>query len=112
MRGVGATDLERIRDAWALGDEELAQACGTDVADMHTWLAHGVPEHQASTLEDLLTATVLLVAHVREERVADVVRRAAPAMGGRSLLELALAHRHEEVRKAVKDMFDLRRVQP
>lgn len=47
-------------------------------------------------------ATDALRSRLRPGRVAEVVRRPAPALQGRSLLQLALAHRHTDVRKAVE----------
>lgn len=54
----------------------------------------------------------LLEGRVRPERIADVVRRPADQLGGRSLLDLAKEGRTDEVRQAIRTMFDLRRIQP
>lgn len=60
----------------------------------------------------LAAATELLDRHVKRERIPAVVRRPAANLGGTSLYEMALAGRHKDVRDAVAEMFDLRRVQP
>lgn len=81
----------RIAAVWQLSPEQAA--------------ALSTPEAVA----DLTAATDCLTRHLRPERVPDVVRRPAVALGGASLLDLATAGRHAEVRRAVTDMFELPR---
>lgn len=57
-------------------------------------------------------ATDLLGHHLERERIPAVVRRKAPELSGKSLLELAIAGEYTRVRSVVETMFDLRRVQP
>jgi hypothetical protein len=60
----------------------------------------------------LAAATDLLERYLKRENIPAVVRRTAPALGGRSLLQIAESGGAEEVLQRVKAMFDLRRVQP
>jgi hypothetical protein len=61
---------------------------------------------------DLAAATDVLDRRLKRELIPAVVRREAPALGGHSLYEMACQGHHDEVLKAVRAMFDLRRVQP
>jgi hypothetical protein len=61
---------------------------------------------------DLAAATDLLDRYVKRERIAAVVRREAPALDGRSLLDLAEGGDTEAVLARTREMFDLRLVQP
>lgn len=107
-----ATDLRHVQEVWALADEELARVFNVSPDDVRRWLADGVPEAHASNLNDMVVATEALRSRLRPRRVAEVVRRRAPVLGGCSLLEMARAHRHADVRTAVERMFDIRRAQP
>jgi hypothetical protein len=49
---------------------------------------------------------------LKRERIAAVVRRKAPQLSGKSLLELASAGEYMKVRSAVETMFEFRRIQP
>jgi hypothetical protein len=76
------------------------------------WRQSGVPADRTPALMDHAAATDELDRRVKRERIPAVVRRPAPDLAGRSLLDLAMENRHAEVRQAVARMFDLSRVQP
>jgi hypothetical protein len=59
--------------------------------------------------QDLAVATEILVRRLRDDRVYAVVRRGAEVLAGRSLLEMAVAGEHAEVRDAVLRLFELPR---
>jgi hypothetical protein len=94
---VGRAPLERLVRLWGLPE---------------AWLEDGIPADRAQAVADLAAAAELLDRRIKRERVAAVVRRPAPMLGGRSLYELAQAGEHAAVRAAVDRMFDLRRSQP
>ena len=71
------------------------------------WLEAGIPPGRVQAVADLAEATDLLSRYVKRERIPAVVRRPSEMLGGRSLYELALESRHQEVRDAVARMFDL-----
>lgn len=105
-----AAALRRLRDAWALADEELAHVFDIGAGEVGGWLVSGVPATHESQLRDMVAGTDALESRLRPGRVAEVVRRPAAVLGGLSLLQLALAHRHAEVHAAVEKVFDIRRV--
>lgn len=107
-----AQQLRTLIDAWGLALDDAASALGVDEGQVASGLQGGMPQDHGSALSDLPTATSLLQAHVRSERIPEVVWRSASRLAHRSLLELARAGLHREVLDAVQHMFDLRRSQP
>lgn len=105
-------ELERFLSVWDLSLADAAEAFGVTRQAVSKWQRSGVPADRMPALLDLVSATEELERRVRRERIPAVVRRSAESLGGRSLLEMAKAGEHMEVREAVKRMFDLRRVQP
>ena len=78
---------EHVATTWGLSAEEAGSLAGDD-------------------LPALERATGVLVTYLRPEALAHVVRRPAERLGGRSLLELALAGEGSGVETAVRAMFD------
>lgn len=107
-----AAGLRRIRDLWALEEQDLARVFDVSADEIRRWVVDGVPEIHVLHLSDLVVATDTLQGRLRRETVAEIVRRPAPTLQGRSLLQLALAHRYADVRAAVEEWLNLRRVQP
>jgi len=104
--------LERLLATWDLSAAGAARVFGVSRQAVSKWRGSGVPEDRAVALADLVAATDVLERYVRRDRIPAVVRRPADVLGGRSLLELAEAGEHDEVRRGVARMLDLRRVQP
>jgi hypothetical protein len=104
--------LERLLALWDLSATEAARAFSVSRQALSKWRRAGVPAERIPALMELSEATDLLDRRVKRERIPAVVRRPADNLGGRSLLDLAFDGRHSEVREAVAEMFDLRRVQP
>jgi len=111
-RQVRAAPLERIATLWGLSGTELGRMFGVSRQAVSKWMRAGVPADRTPALADLAAATDLLDRRVKRERIPAVVRRQAPNLGGRSLLEIACEGGHRDVLGAVSRMFDLRRVQP
>ena len=111
-RQLRTDPLERLLALWGLSASEASRAFGVTRQALSKWRQAGVPADRTPALMDLAMATDLLDRRVKRERIPAVVRRPAPNLGGRSLLDLAFEGRHAEVRDAVATMFDLRRVQP
>lgn len=111
-RRIRTQPLERLLSLWGLSASEAARAFGVSRQALSKWRRHGPPADRAQAIAALAAATELLDRHVKRERIPAVVRRPATNLGGVSLYEMALAGRHEDVRDAVAEMFDLRRVQP
>ena len=111
-RRVRSEPLERILELWGLSNAAAARMFGVSRQAFGKWLSTGPPATRAAAVADLAAATDLLDRYVKRERIAAVVRRQAPALGGRSLLDLAESGDTAEVLTRTREMFDLRRVQP
>ncbi len=104
--------LERFTSRWRLSNAGAAEIFGVSRQAFSKWLSDGPPADREVPIADLDAATEILERYLRTDRIPAVVRREAPALGGRSLVQLARAGRTAEVLDAVRTMFDLRRVQP
>lgn len=111
-RAVRTEPLERFIELWDLSNAGAARVFGVSRQAFSKWLKTGPPAARATAIADLSAATDMLDRHVKRERIPAVVRRQAKALGDRSLLEMAEAGDTQAVAAAVRDMFDLRRVQP
>ncbi len=98
MQDVGR--MHRIAEIWGLSETEVAS------------LLQSRRGSSTNAIDALGTATEVLTRRVRRERIPEVVRRPVPMLGGRSLLELAIAGDYAGVLRAVETMFDLGRVAP
>lgn len=109
---IRSRPLERLLTLWNLSAAQGAQLFGISRQAFMKWLKAGPPAGRAEAVAALAAATDLLDHHLKRERIAAVVRRKAPQLSGKSLLDLASAGEYAKVRSAVERMFDLRRVQP
>ena len=111
-QAIQIAPLERVMLRWQLAGAEVGQMFGVSRQAVSQWLQSGIPAERAPAVADFATATSILEAKVKRERIPAVVRRPAGSLGGLSLLDMAKEGRHRDVRRAVESMFDLRRVQP
>lgn len=109
---VRTAPLERFLAVWDLSAAGAGRVFGVSRQAVAKWRGSGVPDDRAVALADLVAATDILERYVRRDRIPAVVRRPAELLGGRSLLELAEAGEHAEVRRGAARMLDLRRAQP
>jgi len=112
FRKLDIPSIERIQLLWGLSAAETGRLFGVSRQAFARWLTGGIPPSRAAAVADLVAANDVLCRHLKPERIAAVVRRPAPVLDGRSLLEMAAAGRHREVNAAVRAMFDIRRIQP
>ena len=98
--------LARILEVWDLSRSEAGRRFGVSRQAVSKWLIKGVPADRVEAIGDLAAATDLLVRYLQRDRIAAVVRRPAPALGDRSLLDLLGRGDHREVLEAVRAMFD------
>ena len=91
--------LERVLDVWGLSQSEAGRRF------------EGIPAERVETVAALSAATDLLVHHLKRDRIPAVVRRSAPAMGDKSLLDMLAAGKHDEIVNACRAMFDFSAVQ-
>lgn len=103
--------LDRLITLWRISAADAARFFGVSRQAFAKWQAVGPPSDRAPAILALSDATDLLVRHVKRERIGAVVRRPSALTRGRSLLELASAGECDAVLHAVREMFDLRRVQ-
>lgn len=106
-RQLGRGDLETVMRAWSLSQAEVGELFGVTRQAVAKWRRTGIPADRVVALADLAAASELLSRYLRPQRVAAVVRRPAPALGGQSLLEMAREGRTREVLEAARAMFDL-----
>lgn len=104
--------LARLMTAWNLSGAGAARVFGVSRQAFAKWLRGDPPADRSAAIADLDAATELLVRYLKRERIPAVVRRPAPALANRSLLDIAAAGETREVLAHVREMFDLRRVQP
>lgn len=104
--------LERLVTLWNLTGSEAGQLFNVSRQAFGKWLEAGPPAERVLAIADLTDATDLLERYVKRDRIPVVVRRPSPLTGNKSLIDLATAGRYDKVLAAVKQMFDLRRVQP
>jgi sulfite reductase alpha subunit-like flavoprotein len=109
---IRSRPLERLLILWSLSAAQGAQLFGISRQAFMKWLKAGPPAERSEAIAALAAATDLLDHHLKRERIPAVVRRKAPELSGKSLLELAIAGEYTKVRSVVETMFDLRRIQP
>ncbi len=110
-RRLRASEIDRLMKLWALSAGDVARIFAVSRQAISKWQHAGIPAARMPAVADLAIATDLLDRYVKRERIPAVVRRSADMLGGRSLLDLAFEQKHAEVRDAVTEMFDLRRIQ-
>jgi hypothetical protein len=98
--------LRRILEVWGLSASEASRLFGVSRQALSKWLVHGLPAERLETVGDLAAATDLLVLHLKLDRIPAVVRRKAPQLGGRSLVDLVGAGDSRGVLEACRAMFD------
>ncbi|QBI19533.1 hypothetical protein ER308_08200 [Egibacter rhizosphaerae] len=106
-RQRGAQQLERVRSVWGLSQAETARVFGVSRQAVSKWLGRGVPSERAEAIADLAAASDLLTRYLQRDRIPAVVRRPAPALSDRSLLQIAAEGETGEVLRACREMFDV-----
>lgn len=109
-RARAGDELRRVLAVWGLNQSEAAALFGVTRQAVSKWVRAGVPTDRAEVVADLAAATDLLVRYLRRDRIPAVVRRPAPALGGRSLVELVAAGDAREVLEACRAMFGFERI--
>jgi hypothetical protein len=104
--------LSRIERVWQISASQAARMFGVSRQAYSKWQSSGVPAERRGDVSDLDMATDELLTYVKSDRIPSVVRRNAPRFDNLSLLEIAEDRGASEVLKAVRETFDLSRVQP
>jgi len=100
------SQFRRTLDVWGLSASEAARLFGVSRQALSKWLTQGLPAERLETAANLAAAGDLLVHHLKPERISAVVRRKAPALGDRSLLDLVAAGDSAGALEACRAMFD------
>jgi len=103
LRGSG--QLVDVLETWDLSQAEFAELVGVSRQAIGKWLVR-LPTERQVAVANLAAANDVLVHYVRRERIPAVVRRTAPALDGRSLLDLVQADETAQVLAATRRMFD------
>lgn len=98
--------LERLQEALGLSAAELGQLFGVSRQAIDQWKVRGVPADRRHKLADLVGVVDLLERKTKAGRLPLIARRPAAAFDGRTLLEMAEADRHEELREKLERAFD------
>lgn len=104
-RQLARGQLARVAALWQLSRTELGRVFGVSRQAATKWLGEGVPADRLQTVADLTAMTDLLVHHLKRDRIAAVVRRPAPSLGGASLLDLVADGRARDTLAATRQMF-------
>lgn len=97
--------LIRTMQLWNLSHADVAKMFDISRQSIAKWMNVGVPADRISAVADLAAATDILARHIKHERIPAVVRRRAPALDDRSLLELATGSETRAVLAACRSMF-------
>jgi hypothetical protein len=111
-RMLSAEPLQRLERVWQLSASQAASIFGVSRQAYAKWRTGGVPADRRADVANLDAATQELLAHLKAGGIPAAVRRSAPSLGDRTLLEVAVDEGAAAVREAVRRTFDLRRVQP
>lgn len=106
-RRRGGQQLGRVLEVWGLSQSEAARLFGVSRQAVSKWLASGPPAERAEAVADLAAATDVLVHHLRRDRIPAVVRRRAPRLGDRSLIDLLRDNDSSDVLASCRAMFDV-----
>lgn len=102
--------LPRILHVWGLSDAEAGRAFGVTRQAVSKWRRNGVPGSRRAAIADLAATTDLLERYLKADRIPAAVRRPAPALEGRAMIDLVAEGRTAELLARTRDLFDLRRL--
>ncbi len=98
--------LRRLIEAFDLSKTELGSLFGVRRQAVDQWLDRGVPADRQEKVQTLLAVVDLLDRKLKPGRLPGVARRPADAYGGKTMLELIEAGRHDELLRRVRESFD------
>jgi predicted XRE-type DNA-binding protein len=104
-RQRGGHQLARILRVWGLSQSEAGRLFGVTRQAVAKWLDGGIPTERTDRVADVAAATDLLTHYLKRDRIPAVVRRPAPALGGRSLLDLVAEDEPRHLLDACREMF-------
>ena len=99
-------DLERIQRIFGLSTTDLGRLFGVTRQAVQQWQASDVPLARRAKVSTVGSIADLLDAHLKTDRIPGIVRRPAPAYGGRSIIEMIQEDHHDAVLDQVRSSFD------
>ncbi|MEM7091803.1 MAG: helix-turn-helix transcriptional regulator [Actinomycetota bacterium] len=97
--------LGEVLDTWGLSQAEFASLVGISRQAVAKWLTR-LPSDREVMVANLAAATDVLVHYVRRERIPAVVRRQAPGLENRSLVDLIAGDETAQLLRVTRQMFD------
>lgn len=110
-RGLRSEPLRRFERIWQVSASQAAAVFGVSRQAYAKW-STAMPANRLVAVALLDETTQMLLNRLKVDRIPAAVRRPSETIGGLSLLELAQQQRFDELRDAVRSMFDIARVQP
>lgn len=111
-REIRTDPLRRLVALWDLSNAAAGRIFGVSRQAFSKWLSSGPPADRLDDIVEVDNITSLLDRYVKRERIPAVVRRPAPKLGGRSLIEALEAGEYEQAADVMTETFDIRRLQP
>lgn len=105
-----SSPLRRAMETLDLTSADVAKIMGVKRQAVDKWLLAGPPPERAPKIAAVAEIADILRHRLREGLPVAVVRRAADAYGGRTMLDVIAADEHEWLLRSVRDSFDFRQV--
>lgn len=102
--------LRRTMETLSLSKSDVAKLMGVSRQAVDKWLLAGPPAERAPKIGALAELADILRYRLLPGLPGEVVRRPAPAYGGRTMLEVIADDKHEWLLQTTKDSFDFNRV--
>ena len=100
------SDLERAQDVFGLSVTELAGLFGVTRQAAGLWLTGGPPASRRAKAAAVAAISDILARRIKPARIPGIARRSAAEYGGKTMLELIAADRHEWLLESVRRSFD------
>ena len=100
------SDLERARDVFGLSVTELAGLFGVTRQAASLWLIDGPPATRRAKAATVAAIADVLARRLKPARIPGIARRPATEYGGKTMLELIAADRHDWLIDSVRRSFD------
>jgi len=98
--------LDEIQTAFGLSKLELGRLFGVSRQAVDQWRDRGIPGGRQEKAATVAAVADLLSHQLKPERLPGIVRRAARAYGGLSMLEMIERDRHRELLERTRAAFD------
>jgi hypothetical protein len=111
-RQVRTEPLNRLTTLWDMSNAAAARLFGVSRQAFSKWLTSGPPADRADDVTAVDDITSLLDRYIKRERIPAVVRRSSERFGDQSIVERLQGGEYRDTADLVREMFDLRRIQP